>query len=141
MDSIEREGKLGLIDTNRILIQLRSFFSFYGQRKFEEAFGLVSRTGLLPLTQEDLDQKTSKFRDLDPVLKNEFPAVLTATVECICEMFQRLKSESRGLPPTVSERLNELHFLARYLFIFAGRINMPTACKEDIARMKHNMIM
>jgi hypothetical protein len=141
LDSIEREGKLDLINTNRCLLELRSFFDIYRQRKFEEAFGKVTRTGLLPLSTEELNEKSSKFRDLDPILQNEFPAVLSATVECLCELFYRLKSESRGLPPTVLDRLKELEYLARYLFLFAGLINMPSSCKNDIARMRANMIV
>lgn len=141
VDSIEREGKLNLIDTNRSLLKLRSFYIVYRQRKFEEAFGIVSRTGLLALSREDLTEKSSKFRDLDPILKEQFPIVLSATVECLCELFHRLKSESRGLPPVVMARLSELQFLARCQFIFAGLVNMSSACKNDIARMRANMIM
>jgi len=130
-----------LINTNRSLLELRSFFNIYRQRKFDEAFGIVSRTGLLPLTQEELNEKSSKFRDLDPILKEAFPTVLSATVECVCELFHRLKSESRGYPPVVLDRLKELQFLARYLFLYAGLTNMPSTCKNDIARMRANMIM
>lgn len=141
VDSIEREGKLNLIDTNRSLIVLRLFFDRYRQRQFSDAFEVVRSAGLLPLTQEELNEKTSNFRDLDPTLKEQFPTVLSATVECVCEMFQRLKSESRGIPPTVEARLKELQFLARYLFLYAGLINMPSTCKNDIARMRANMIV
>ena len=140
VDSIEREGKLNLIDTNRSLIVLRSFFDRYRQRQFPDAFEVVRSAGLLPLTQEELNEKASKFRGLDPILKEQFPTVLGATVECLCEMFQRLKSESRGIPPTVEARLKELQFLARYLFLFASLTNMPSTCRNDIARMRNNMI-
>jgi hypothetical protein len=141
LDSIEREGELDLINTNRCLLELRSFFDTYRQRNFEEAFGKVTRTGLLPLSREEINEKSSKFGDLNPILQNEFPAVLSATVECLCEIFYRLKSESRGLPPTVVDRLKELESLARYLFLFAGLINMPSSCMNDIARMRANMIV
>eukprot|EP00537_Pseudo-nitzschia_pungens_P007604 CAMPEP_0172360216 /NCGR_PEP_ID=MMETSP1060-20121228/4294_1 /TAXON_ID=37318 /ORGANISM="Pseudo-nitzschia pungens, Strain cf. cingulata" /LENGTH=891 /DNA_ID=CAMNT_0013082157 /DNA_START=203 /DNA_END=2878 /DNA_ORIENTATION=+ len=141
LDSIEREGKLGLIETNRSLLQLRSFMDAYNQRQFEAAFGIVSRTGLLPFSQDDLNEKSSKFVDLDPILKKEIPSVLTATVECVCELFHRLKSESRGLPAVVVDRLKELQYLARYLFIYAGFVHMPSSCKNDIARMRAHMIL
>lgn len=141
LDSIEREGKMSLIETNRCLLELRSFFDIYRQRKFEEAFARVSQTGLLPLSQDELNAKSSKFRDLDPILKAEFPSVLTAAFECICEIFHRLKSESRGRPSAALDRLKELQFLARYLFCYAGLINMPGSCKSDISRMKANMIL
>ena len=141
LDSIERKGKLDLIETNSSLLQLRSFIDAFTHKKFEAAFGIVSRTGLLPFSQNDLNEKSSKFRDLDPILQRELPTVLSATVECVCELFHRLKSESRGLPPAVLDRLKELQFLARLLFIYGGLVNMPSACKNDIARMRANMIM
>eukprot|EP00536_Pseudo-nitzschia_multiseries_P012752 jgi/Psemu1/326953/estExt_fgenesh1_pg.C_5050002 len=141
LDSIEREGKLGLIETNRSLLQLRSFMDAYNQRQFDVAFGIVSRTGLLPMSQDDLNEKSSKFLDLDPILKSEIPSVLTASVECVCDLFHRLKTESRGLPAVVEERLRELQFLARYLFIYAGIVHMPSSCKNDIARMRAHMIL
>jgi len=141
LDSIEREGKLNLIHTNRYLLELRSFFRIYKQRSFEEAFGKVTSTGLLPRSREELDEKSSNFRDLDPILKREFPAVVGAAVECLCEIFHRLKSESPGLPALVKERLNEIQFLARYLFTFAGLIHMPRSCMSDIQQMRANMIV
>jgi hypothetical protein len=141
LDSIEREGKLHLITTNRCLLELRSFFVTFRERKFEEAFGKVASTGLIPLSTEDLNEKYSKFRELDPILQNEFPLVLSATVECLCELFFRLKSESRGLPQVVLDRLKELESLARYMFLFAGLANMPSECKTDIRRMRGNMIV
>ena len=141
LDSIEREGKLHLITTNRCLLELRSFFATYRERKFEEAFGKVASTGLIPLSTEELNEKYSKFRDLDPILQKEFPRVLSATVECLCELFFRLKSESRGLSQVVLDRLKELESLARYMFLFAGLSNMPSECKTDIRRMRANMIV
>ena len=141
LDSIEREGKSKLVDTNRSLLELRTFFEIYRRRTFEEAFGAVSRTGLLPLSQRELNEKSSRFRDLDPILKKQFPGLLVAAVECLSELFHRLKSESRGLPPAVVDRLRELQFLARYLFAFAGLINMPSGCMTDIQQRRTNMIV
>ena len=141
LDSIEREGKLQLITTNRCLLELRSFYATLREGKLEEAFGMVARTGLIPLSAQDQTEKSSKFRDLDPILKNEFPTVLSATVECLCELFFRLKSESRGLTQVVLDRLREIENYARYIFLFAGLINMPSSCKTDIQRMRGNMIV
>mmetsp|Transcript_1619 Transcript_1619/g.4137 ORF Transcript_1619/g.4137 Transcript_1619/m.4137 type:complete len:452 (+) Transcript_1619:1-1356(+) len=141
LESIEREGRSKLIDTNRSLLELRSFYEIYRRRSFEEAFGAVARTGLLPLSQQELNEKSSRFRDLDPILKRQFPKLLVAAVECLSELFHRLKSESRGLPPAVVDRLKELQFLARFLFAFAGLVNMPSACMTDIQQRRANMIV
>jgi hypothetical protein len=141
LDSIEREKKLDLVTTNRCLLELRSFYDIYRQRNFEEAFALVTRTGLLPLTVEQVPEMSSNYRGLDPILREQFPAVLTATGECLVELFFRLKSESKGLPPVVLDRLKELVFLARLLFVFAGQITLPSDCKNDLARMRANMVV
>jgi len=141
IDSIEREGKLKLINTNRILIELRSFFDKYREKQFSDAFDILRNTGLLPSTQEKLNEMTSKYRDLDRVLKDQFPTVLSAGVECSCEIFLNLKSKSHGMSSAVDQRLRELQFSARILFIFAGLTNMPSTCKNDIVRMRANMII
>jgi len=141
LESIEREGKLKLIETNRCLLEFRSFYQSFRQRRFDEAMSKVGATQLLPGSTEELDEKVSRFTDLDPILQSQFPAVLTATVECLSELFFATKNGSSGYAsPTVQDRLKELNFGARIIFIFAGRINMPSSCKNDIARMRANMI-
>lgn len=140
LESLERERNLDLIFTNQTLLEFRSFFMRLRHGMFEEAFAIISRTELLPLSQENLNDKSSKFKDLDSILKEAFPVVVTGTVECLFEMHRHLKSESRGVSATVEARLKELQFSARILFIFAGLINMPTTCKNDILRLKANMI-
>lgn len=140
--SIEREGKLDLVRTNRSLLELRSFFDSFRLRRFEEAFLTVIRTGLLPRSEEELNEKNSQHRDLEPILKETFPVVVSATVQCLCELFHGLRSESRGaLPPVVQDRLRELLQLAKVLFKFAGVTNLPSSCKNDITRMRANMII
>ncbi len=140
LESLERGGNLNLIFTNQTLLEFRAFFKRLRQALFEEAFAIISRTELLPLSQEHLNAKSSKYKDLDVILKEAFPAVVTGTVECLFEIHRRLKSESRGVSPTVEGRLKELQFLARILFIFAGLINMPTTCKNDIVGLRAKMI-
>lgn len=140
LESLERGGNMDLVFTNQTLLEFRAFFDRHRRGMIEEAFAIASRTELLPLSQDDLNAKSSKFKDLDPILKEAFPVLLTSAVECLCEMHRRLKSESRGVSPTVEARLKELQFLARILFIFAGLINMPTTCKNDIASLRANMI-
>lgn len=140
LESLERERRLDLIFTNQTLLELRAFFKRLREGMFEEAFAIVSRTELLPFSQDHLNDMSSKFKELDSILKEAFPAVVTGTVQCLFEMHRRLKSESHGVSPTVEARLKELQFSARVLFIFAGLINMPTTCKDDILGLKANMI-
>jgi hypothetical protein len=131
---------MSLISTNKNLIELRIFFDLHREGKFEKAVDVVSRTGLLPFRQDDLNEKESKFKDLDPLLRQTFPDVLSASAECLYEMFRRLKSEYRGIPPEVEDRLKELQMYSRFLFIFAGLVNMPNTCKNHIQNLRSHMI-
>lgn len=140
IDTLEMEGKMCLIETNRKLLALRSFFDMYRKKQFAFAFSNFLETGLFPSNQANIDEKARSYQDLDPILKQQFPNALCAGVACVCYIFNGLKAESRGIPSAVEQRLSELHTAARYLFVFAGMINMPSTCKNDIQRMNAGMI-
>jgi hypothetical protein len=137
---LENENNLQLITTNRQLTELRNFFEQLRHERFYEGFEIVSRLGLLPLSQEDLNEKQSKYRDIDLILKSQFPAFVTGAVQCLYGLHRQVKSESRGVDPNVEARLKELQFKARLLYIFSGLVGMPSSTKEDIQRLRNHMI-
>jgi hypothetical protein len=140
LDSLERDGKLELVSTVRSLLDLRRFFDLRRDGKCEEAFNFLVGTRLLPLRQEELDERQSKFKDLDPILKEAFPDVIVTSVECLFDMHQRTKSDSRVVSVEAESRLRELGQCARIIFIFSGMINMPSTCKNSVSQMRANMI-
>jgi len=139
LETLNRDGKSGLIFTNQSLMKLRHFFELHRKGEFEVALKVLSETGLVPMKQDEMDLMQSKFRDLDPVLKAAFPTVLTGAVECLYEIFRGLKS-SHVATPEVQSCLSELQFQARIVFLFSGLINMPSTCKNTIAQHRAHMI-
>ena len=106
--SLEKEGDLKLVTTNRQLTELRSFFEHRRFGRYKEGLDIVARLGLLPFTQEELNEKQSNYRDLDPILKKQFPTFLAGSVHCLYGLHRKVKSESRGQDSSVEVRLKEL---------------------------------
>jgi Nup93/Nic96 len=140
VEHLESCHKMNLAYTLKTLLELRRFFDFRRQGKFEEAFSVVAATELLPLRQDQLDANQGKFKDYHPALKAAFPTILSAAIECLYERYRRLKSESRGITVEVEAHLRELAMCARILFLFSGLINMPGTCRNSITQMRANMI-
>lgn len=138
--SLEKEGDLKLVTTNRQLTELRSFFEHRRFGRYQEGLDIVARLGLLPFTQEELNEKQSNYRDLDPILKKQFPTFLAGSVHCLYGLHRKVKSESRGQDSSVEVRLKELQMKSRLMYIFAGLIDMPSSTKEDIQKMRNHMI-
>lgn len=138
--SLENANKTDLMSINYTLMEMRHFFATLRQEKYHEAFEIVKRIDLLPLSQEELGAKEGAYKDLDPVLQREFPAFLSGFVHCLHGMHRKLKSEARGADESVEFHLRDLQKKARFLYIFAGLTNMPSATKEDIMRLRNNML-
>eukprot|EP00980_Cylindrotheca_fusiformis_P008568 scaffold1820_cov129-Cylindrotheca_fusiformis.AAC.9 len=140
VESLERENRYSLIQVNRQLIELRSFFTHIRNGRFQEGFHVVSSLGLLPLTQNEINERESRYKDLDQCLKDAFPSLLCGTIECLFGMHRKIKSESRGLTETVEGRLRELQLMARFIYVFSGLIGMPAATKEYIHQKRNHML-
>lgn len=129
-----------LVATNRTLMEFRHFFSTCRHEQYPEAFEMIKRLNLLPLRQEEVNEKESNYKDLDPILKAQFPALLTGAVQCLQGMHRRIKSEARGVDESVEFHLKDLQKKARFLYIFSGLTSMPNSTKQDIQRLRNNMI-
>lgn len=138
--SLERENNLQLVSTNHQLMQLRGFFSQLRSEHYQEGLETVSGLALLPLSQEEVSEKESKYKDLDTVLRDQFPALLSGAVHCLYGLHRKVKSESRGVDQSVEVFLKELQMKARLMYIFSGLTNMPNSTKEDIQRLRNHMI-
>ena len=108
-------------------------------QQFERALAILSDLQLVPLSQDDLDVMTNRYREHETILKEQFPALLSGAIHCLYGLHRALKSESRGVNETVLGRLKELQLKSRFIYVFSGLIGMPDATKEDIRRLKNNM--
>ncbi|KAL3916530.1 MAG: hypothetical protein SGILL_005138 [Bacillariaceae sp.] len=135
-----REKKLGLIETTNTLLGLRQFFQLYQSGDSKGAFDAVSTLGLFPFSQEEIDEKTSKFKDLDPHVKSAMPDALVTTVRCLYESYRDIKSKHRAITIEVEDQLKRIKSISRFLFLFSGTAGMPQSCKQDINDMRANMV-
>lgn len=138
--SLEIENNLKLVSTNRTLMELRHFFSTLHKGQFEAAFDMAQNLNLVPLRQDEINGKESYYKDLDPVLKEQFPALLLGVAQCLHGMHRRIKSEARGVNESVEFQLKDLQQKARFLYIFSGLTSMPSATKDGIQRYRNNMM-
>lgn len=122
------------------LLKLREFFMCVRNEQFREAFEMMRAMDLLPFTQDQVNEKESKFKDLAQALKSEYPAIMVGTMQCLHGMHRKVKSESRGVDHNTEFFLKDLQMKARYIYIFSGLTNMPSTTKEDIQRLRNNMI-
>lgn len=84
--------------------------------------------------------RESNYKDLDTIVKDQIPALLTAAVYALHGMHRRIKSEARGVDDSVNFHLKDLQNKARFLYVFSGLTAMPNATKEEIQRLRNNMI-
>jgi hypothetical protein len=140
LETLERENKLNLVATNRVLTDLRLFFEKLGSGEIEAAWEVIIRLDLLPLSKSDLSTKASKYQGIDQIVKTAYPALLKGAMECLYSQHRRVKSESHGITPTVQARLNEFEDMAKLLHTFAGLANVPSDMKDSMSRLEAHMI-
>ena len=140
LTSLESENSSKLITTNRTLMELRHVFSTLRHEKHQEALDMIKRMQLLPLTQEEISLRESNYKDLDAIVKDQFPALLTAAVFALYGLHRRIKSEAHVVDDSVNFHLKDLQNKARFLYIFSGLTGMPNTTKEEIQRLRNNML-
>ena len=138
--ALERENKLDLISTNRIVTDLRLFFEQINSGNIEEAWSLITKLDILPTSKVELSTKVRRYEELDPIVKRAFPSVLRGAMECLYSQHRRVKAESHGITPTVKSLLSELQELARLLHTFAGLANVPSDLRDSMSRLEAHMI-
>jgi Nup93/Nic96 len=140
LSSLERENSIKLVATNRLLMECRQAFTTLRNEKYQEAFDMIMRMQLLPVTPEEFSVRESNYKDLDTIVKDQIPALLTAAVYSLHGMHRRIKSEARRVDDSVNFHLKDLQNKARFLYVFSGLTAMPNATKEEIQRLRNNMI-
>jgi hypothetical protein len=139
-DFLEKQNKLDLVATNRALTDLRLFFGRLKAGNFDEGWEFVMRLNFLPTSNADLSAKVSQYQQLDPVLKDAFPALLRGAMGCLYSQHSRIKSESHPITTTAQARLKDLQEKSRLLHTFAGLANVSGDVKDEMTRIEAHMI-
>jgi hypothetical protein len=122
MDALEREGKLGLIQTSRTMLEMNAFFEHMRAGRLAEAWAISERLELLPRSQSDVASMENKYRNLDDSVKRVYPSLLSGAMETLYNEYVRIKTtDLQGPNASVArERLRELQEKGRAIDTFAG---------------------
>jgi nuclear pore complex protein Nup93 len=140
LEVLERENKMALIRTSRILVDLNAFERLRSERKSNEAWNIVEGLNLLPLKNSDLTSMESGYRVLDPLVKQAFPWLIVGATDILFNEYNRLKVDLPGSSGVVRERLNELSEKARLLSTFAASVGMASDQIAVLSRQASLMI-
>jgi len=140
---LEAQGKISLVSTFNLLMELTTFVDRLTAQRYEEAWSVVERLNLLPETGMAMSAKVQQFHSLDAVLKNNFSVVLLGSMESLYQQHMRLKSTRHGLASdSVQQRLEELRTRARLLVTFTGLLQFEKTgdTSTRIARLEASMM-
>mmetsp|Transcript_20521 Transcript_20521/g.42994 ORF Transcript_20521/g.42994 Transcript_20521/m.42994 type:complete len:831 (-) Transcript_20521:175-2667(-) len=140
VETLERQGKMSLIETNRFMIDLNIFFQEINVQRFQEAWNIVQNTQLLPMSSNDLGAKQDKYRNLDDVIKRSFPAVLVGAMKCLHYQHQQTKAGGGARDAVTIQRLKELQAHAKVLLSFSGMLGVASDQSESLSHLEATMI-
>jgi nuclear pore complex protein Nup93 len=141
-DVIERCGKISVVQTSRLLMDLNTFFDWRNAGdKESECLNIARKTQLLPETNNDRKIKECEYRELDPLLQDSMPHLLIAVMEILKGEHTKLKRDlHRDVSGVVRERLKELNQHARLLASFASSLGIANCHTRTLAHIMSVMI-
>lgn len=142
VEVLEREGKMDLISTSRALIDLNLFFDrFRHGQSDSECSKIAEKLQLLPKSESDRKVLESKYREIDPLIKEVYPSLLVGAMEILNNEHRRLKRELHGdATGVVRERLKELQETARLYTSFAATVGMANEHNGILTQLASLMI-
>jgi hypothetical protein len=131
VDVLTKRHKLSLVQTSRTILKLFDFYDALTMQDFQRASAIVEEFAVLPITMADLQAKETKFRSLDPLLKEIFPDVFLGAMKALYNQHEILKhSGILTNKSTVMQRLLELRNRSSALMSFAGRLNLKDSSEQ-----------
>ena len=143
MEVLEREQKLHLIQTSRLMMELNVFFQLLKATKYSEAWAVASRTKLLPVDRNDMTSKQELYRSgLDDTIKRSFPSFLVGAMESLVHQHTQTKKQQQQMARSsgdgvAAQHLVELKNYARLLVVFGGTLGIAS---DRMGRMEAMMM-
>lgn len=132
MEVLEREQKLHLIQTSRLMMQLNIFFQLLKATKYFEAWRVACETKLLPVDRNDMSSKQELYRSgLDDTIKRSFPSFLVGAMQSLIQQHTQTKRQQQQMSRSNSDgvaaqRLVELKNHASLLVVFGGTLGIAS---------------
>lgn len=138
---LERENKLSLVRTTRLLLDLNVFFDHVRNGRHDRSFADADRLHLLPTTDADRKRLEIDYRDMDPLIQKVYPFLLEATMQNLRSEHSRWKVElHRGYSDVVRLDLKKIQETARLYLSFAGAIGIGYDHMAVLSQMESLMI-
>lgn len=121
VDIAKRYRSQGLVtgressNTLYLLLDLATFFDLYHSAKLSECLDTLARLKLVPLTQQEVDQRVAGFRVLGDEVRRSIPDILIAAMTALHSQFTSMKIKDGVL-------VNRVRQQAKSLITYAGMI-------------------
>lgn len=139
---LEKEKKLGLVEAMRTLLDLNEFFENLNKSRYEQAWLIVKKLGMVPSTQAELNYMTRMYREnVDDSIRGCYPSVLLGAMTALSMEHSRIKNSVQGTAvPVVAQRLKELQAQASFLITFAGLIEASSEQIKALTALQAPMV-
>uniref|UniRef100_A0A1X7VWE9 Nuclear pore protein n=1 Tax=Amphimedon queenslandica TaxID=400682 RepID=A0A1X7VWE9_AMPQE len=125
-----------------LLLDLMQFFDAYHAKRLDQAFDIIKKLHLLPLTPgEKVEQRVQGFRTMSDYVRQCFPDLLLAVMTIICTQYRKASStpvKGKEQNDGIQMLMSRLRTNAQSLITFAGMIpyQMPGDINARLVQME-----
>uniref|UniRef100_A0A674ANC9 Nuclear pore complex protein Nup93 n=1 Tax=Salmo trutta TaxID=8032 RepID=A0A674ANC9_SALTR len=91
-------GEKSVDSTFYLLLDLMTFFDEYHVGHIDQAYDVMERLKLVPLSQDSVEERVAAFRNFSDEVRHNLSEVLLATMNILFMQYKRLKGATAGTP-------------------------------------------
>uniref|UniRef100_A0AAY4EM90 Nuclear pore complex protein Nup93 n=1 Tax=Denticeps clupeoides TaxID=299321 RepID=A0AAY4EM90_9TELE len=91
-------GEKSVDSTFYLLLDLMTFFDEYHAGHIDQAYDVIERLKLVPLSQDSVEERVAAFRNFSDEVRHNLSEVLLATMNILFTQYKRLKGAPAGTP-------------------------------------------
>uniref|UniRef100_A0AAY4EN79 Nuclear pore complex protein Nup93 n=1 Tax=Denticeps clupeoides TaxID=299321 RepID=A0AAY4EN79_9TELE len=138
-------GEKSVDSTFYLLLDLMTFFDEYHAGHIDQAYDVIERLKLVPLSQDSVEERVAAFRNFSDEVRHNLSEVLLATMNILFTQYKRLKGAPAGTPGRPhrppEDRDSQLRSQARALITFAGMIPYRMAGDTNARLVQMEVLM
>uniref|UniRef100_A0A4W4HFJ8 Nuclear pore complex protein Nup93 n=1 Tax=Electrophorus electricus TaxID=8005 RepID=A0A4W4HFJ8_ELEEL len=138
-------GEKTVDSTFYLLLDLMTFFDEYHAGHVDQAYDVIERLKLVPLSQDSVEERVAAFRNFSDEVRHNLSEVLLATMNILFTQHKRLKGVTAGTAGRQQRPLEDrdslLRSQARALITFAGMIPYRMAGDTNARLVQMEVLM
>ncbi|XP_020336261.1 nuclear pore complex protein Nup93-like [Oncorhynchus kisutch] len=138
-------GEKSVDSTFYLLLDLMTFFDEYHVGHIDQAYDVMERLKLVPLSQDSVEERVAAFRNFSDEVRHNLSEVLLATMNILFMQYKRLKGATAGASGrpqrSMEDRDSQLRSQARALITFAGIIPYRMAGDTNARLVQMEVLM